>query len=77
MTAIEENIQKLPPGMPFRQSLQALVKNAGGDVSLFRTSVGQWYDDHMDRVSGWYKRHVAMITLAAGATWSCCSTSTW
>lgn len=67
MDAIEENIQKLPPGMPFRQSLQALVKNADNDVSRFRTSVGQWYDDHMDRVSGWYKRHTAKITLAAGA----------
>ena len=29
------------------------------------TSCG--YDDHMDRVSGWYKRHVAKITLMIGA----------
>src|SRR5262249_23404308 len=38
-----------------------------GDVSRFRASVEQWYDDHMDRVSGWYKRNAAKITLAAGA----------
>ena len=67
MTAIEQIIEKLPPELPFRQSLEALVKNADGDVSRFRTSVEQWYDDHMDRVSGWYKRHVAKITLVAGA----------
>jgi hypothetical protein len=67
MTSIEGIIEKLPTALPFRQSLETLVKNADGDVSQFRTSVEQWYDDHMDRVSGWYKRHVAKFTLAAGA----------
>lgn len=67
MTAIENYLQALPATMPFRESLEALVKNADGDVSRFRTSVEQWYDDHMDRVSGWYQRHVAKITLAVGA----------
>ena len=66
MTAIEQIIGKLPSELPFRQSLETLVKNADGDVSQFRTSVEQWYDDHMDRVSGWYKRYVAKFTLAAG-----------
>jgi hypothetical protein len=66
MTDIEGTIENLPPTMPFRQSLQALVRNADDDVTRFRTSVEKWYDDHMDRVSGWYKRHVAQITLAAG-----------
>jgi hypothetical protein len=67
MTDIEGIIEKLPPATPFRQSLETLVKSADGDFSRFRTSVEQWYDDHMDRVSGWYKRHTAKITLAAGA----------
>jgi len=67
MTSIEEIIGKLPTALPFRQSLESLVKDANGDVGRFRTSVEQWYDDHMDRVSGWYKRHVGKITLAAGA----------
>jgi hypothetical protein len=66
MTGIEDAIKTLPPTMPFRQSLQALVKDADGDVSRFRTSVEKWYDDHMDRVSGWYKRYTAIITLAVG-----------
>jgi hypothetical protein len=48
-------------------SLQSLATNAGDDVSRFRTSVEQWYDDHMDRVSGWYKRRAALITTVAGA----------
>ena len=67
MTDIEGIIGKLPPTTPFRQSLETLAKSADGDFSRFRTSVEQWYDDHMDRVSGWYKRNAAKITLAVGA----------
>jgi hypothetical protein len=67
MDTIQHNVGALPPGLPFKSSLEALVKNADGDVSRFRASVERWYDDHMSRVSGWYKRHVAIITLALGA----------
>ena len=68
MAIIQRGIDALPPEVsPLQPSLEALAKNAGDDVSRFRASVEQWYDDHMDRVSGWYKRHVATITLVAGA----------
>ena len=67
MDAIDNSLRALPAATPFRQSLEALVENADGDVSRFRASVEQWYDDHMDRVSGWYKRRVAIITLVFGA----------
>jgi hypothetical protein len=64
---IQQNVDKLPDSLgSLRSSLQALVKDAGGDVTRFRSSVESWYDDHMDRVSGWYKRHVAIITLVVG-----------
>ena len=68
MTTIQHNIEALTPKtmMPFRTSLEALVKDAGDDIGRFRTSLEKWYDDHMDRVSGWYKRYVAIITLAFG-----------
>ena len=59
--------QELPVGSPLVASLQALVANANGDIGRFRTSLESWYDNHMDRVSGWYKRRVAKITLAIGA----------
>ena len=67
MTAISRNIAKLPDGTPLKSSLQGLASNAGTDVNRFRTAVEHWYDDHMDRVSGWYKRYVAKITLVIGA----------
>jgi nucleoid-associated protein YgaU len=68
MTEIQKGIKALPNWMPtFKDSLQALANNAGKDIDLFRTSVENWYDDHMSRVSGWYKRYVAKITIVIGA----------
>jgi hypothetical protein len=66
MATIQAGIDALPSEMPLKASLVALAKNANDDSNRFRTSVEQWYDDHMDRVSGWYKRHVAKITLVIG-----------
>jgi hypothetical protein len=49
-----------------RASLLALASAAEEDVAQFRRNVEEWYDDHMARVSGWYKRHVRWISLALG-----------
>ncbi len=68
MAAVQQGISMLPDSMlTFKESLQTLVANAGGDINTFSASVDQWYDDHMDRVSGWYKRHVSRITIVVGA----------
>ena len=68
LNTIQHYIGQLPDSMStLRTSLEALAANAAGDMTLFRTSVEHWYDDHMARVSGWYKRHVAIITLVVGA----------
>jgi hypothetical protein len=69
MSTIRQSVNALPGGSmsTLKSSLQALAKSADDDISVFRSSVEHWYDDHMDRVSGWYKRHVAKITLVVGA----------
>jgi hypothetical protein len=48
---------------PLRKALLALLADAKGDVAAFLRNVENWYDDHMARVSGWYKRHVRWITV--------------
>ena len=68
MDAIQVGVAAMPPELgTLRSSLQTMITNAGNDVGQFRTEIEHWYDDHMDRVSGWYKRHVAMITIVVGA----------
>jgi hypothetical protein len=65
MATITTEIDKLPGGV-LKKSLQSLAASSAGDINRFRASVESWYDDHMARVSGWYKRHVRWISLAIG-----------
>ena len=64
MAEIQEAIGRLPD--PLGTSLGSLAKAANGDMTRFRDSVEHWYDDHMDRVSGWYKRRTTWITFGVG-----------
>jgi len=54
------------PSPPLREALLAIYRDAGGELEAFRRGAEKWYDDSMDRVSGWYKRHVqAMLWVIA------------
>jgi hypothetical protein len=46
------------------QALSPLLRDAADDVDRFRESVEIWFNDGMDRVSGWYKRHTAYVHRA-------------
>jgi hypothetical protein len=48
---------------PMKRSLVPLANAAGGEVDRFRESVERWYDDAMERVSGWYKRWAQWVTV--------------
>jgi hypothetical protein len=40
-----------------------MIADAQGERDRFRESIEHWFDDAMDRVSGWYKRYVQKIIL--------------
>ena len=46
--------------------MMSLLKNAGNDLGKFRTSLESWFNDTMDRASGWYKRKVQLILFGIG-----------
>ena len=48
------------------KQIQALASKANGDYRAFVKAIEDWYDDHMDRVSGWYVKHTQMILIAIG-----------
>lgn len=48
---------------PVGAQLQALLDEAGDSVEKFRAGVERWFDDAMDRVSGWYKRWSQAIAI--------------
>jgi len=48
--------------------LQSIWAESNADINTFKTKLEQWYDDTMDRASGWYKRYTQFILLLVGFT---------
>jgi hypothetical protein len=66
-TAIGEDIKRLR-GTLVGDSLQEVYDRASGDVVRFRQDAEAWFDDHMERVSGLYRRwsqRIVWVTAAA------------
>ena len=59
-TALAAGIQRLPPSA--HRQLKTIFDVAKGDPDVFRAQVAEWYEQSMDRVSGWYKRSVQRQT---------------
>ena len=55
-----------------KTSLLTLIDEAGNDINKARANVEAWYDDAMDRVSGWYKRrtHIILIIMGLAASFA-------
>jgi hypothetical protein len=62
ITNLVDGINALPDG-DVKKSLAALVSNVHGDLENAQRNIEQWYDDSMDRVSGWYKRNAQIWTV--------------
>jgi hypothetical protein len=61
--SIRKTIEALrDPAM--KQILLALVDDAGDDIVKARQNIEGWFDDSMDRLSGWYKRRAQVLILA-------------
>jgi hypothetical protein len=62
---IQEMLQLIAtlPDSQTKRALQLLVDEAGDDLKQARLNVEQWFNDAMERVSGWYKRKIQLIAL--------------
>lgn len=49
-----------------RKVLQQFLRETDSDIEAFKGRVRTWYDDVMDRASGWYKRSVQKILVGMG-----------
>ena len=54
-------IDRLPPG-DVKTALSSLLRTAGTNLPAVQANIEKWFDDSMDRVSGWYKRKIQLIT---------------
>jgi len=60
MRKLGDSIEAIP-SKPVQDALKSLLTSAQGDAVYFRHSVEQWYDDQMERVSGWYRRKIQKV----------------
>jgi hypothetical protein len=65
-TAVGDDIKRLH-GTSVGDSLQEVYDRAGGDVVRFRQDAEAWFDDHMERVSGIYRRWSQLIVWITAA----------
>ena len=64
---LENGIKKdLPPGS-LQTSLLAVIQGTDKKIESAQKAIETWYEDHMNRVSGWYKRKTQLWTLIVAA----------
>jgi hypothetical protein len=64
---LERTIDALPPhAARLKQSLQALLAAADGNLDRFQAGIEGWFNASMDRLSGWYKRRTQVIIFCLG-----------
>ncbi len=49
-----------------RQYLNSMWVDAQGDVERFKEHIERWFDEMMDRSSGWYRKYTKIIALSLG-----------
>lgn len=47
-----------------KDALKSLARRGDDKIDAFRDEIAHWYDDAMERVSGWYARRIRWIGLA-------------
>ncbi|SDK98433.1 hypothetical protein SAMN05421823_10466 [Catalinimonas alkaloidigena] len=62
---LRKALQNLPDGET-KQLLLSFYEEVQGDYDAFRASLEIWFDEMMDRTSGWYKRKVQVILFSIG-----------
>jgi hypothetical protein len=66
--ALDENriAGNTPIGEETLRYLRSVWSDAQGDVGRFRESLENWFDETMERATGWYKKHVQFILFFLG-----------
>jgi hypothetical protein len=53
----------LLPNPDIQKTIFALIDGAGNDAEKVRENIEGWFDDAMERLSGWYKQRTKLVVL--------------
>ncbi len=59
--------EKLNPANETHRIIINMIDEADNNIERFKLLLEDWYNETMDRVSGWYKRRIQLITFIIGA----------
>ena len=62
---LRSSVEQLPDSA-LRRTMLGFLETAQSDPTAVRKRVEEWFDDTMQRVSGWYKRKAQLIIFVAG-----------
>ncbi len=62
---LKEKIDELPDE-DLRNVLNQLLRDSDNELDKFKLGIEKWYNDVMDRASGWYKRYAQKILMWVG-----------
>lgn len=62
---LEEQLETLPDA-DLKDVLKQFLRESENDMEAFKGKVHVWYNDVMDRASGWYKRYTQKILVGMG-----------
>ena len=69
---LEAGIKSLPAG-DVQKSLLAVIQTSGNDIHQAQRSIQAWYEDTMQRVSGWYKKKTQLWTVIIASVLVLCA----
>ncbi|MBN1205568.1 MAG: hypothetical protein JXB05_11670 [Myxococcaceae bacterium] len=67
MQKLRAAVESLPAESEIRQQLEAVLDETVTRFEDARARVEKWFDDSMERVSGWYKRRAQTVVLLIAA----------
>lgn len=62
ITDIQNKLSKLPDG-DLKKTLTVLLDDAQHDLRKFEESIEIWFNNSMERLSGWYKRKTQLVNV--------------
>jgi len=63
---IKAGIDALPEGSDTKKHLESLMADANDNLQKFNSFLEQWFNDTMERATGWYKRRIQYFLLIIG-----------
>ncbi len=63
---IKAGIDFLPEGSDTKKHLESLLRDAQNDLEKFNFLLERWYDDMMERATGWFKRRAQFFLVIIG-----------